>query len=156
MDITSLTKMLVENRHLRTELEIQQYEQAISSILNMNRIEHIRHLCLGFDDETERDDVMFGLIHAIESYDKNFGAHEPLVKLAESLNAMLPHAREWVKTLHKRILNHEPSRKIYADVISGVDVGTKQIVVEIMNEIKNKNPMKFEATASEFLTSIKH
>ncbi|HHT7240287.1 MULTISPECIES: Imm30 family immunity protein [Bacillus] len=33
--------------------------------------------------------------------------------LANSITKMIPHAKEWLKILHKRILNHEPSRNIY-------------------------------------------
>lgn len=155
MYIDSLTSILINSRILRTEIEIQQFEDAIANIVNMNELDHINNLCLGFDDATEHDEVMFGLIHAIESYDKTFGLKEPLQKLAQSIPSMLPHAREWAKTLHKRILNHPPSRRVYAEIISTSDTGIKRIVVQLINEIKVKNPNKFESSASEFLTIAK-
>jgi hypothetical protein len=75
--------------------------------LGLNEIDHISNLCLGFDDETEHDEIMFGLVHAIESYDKTFGLEKSLTKIAESFPVMLPQAKEWTKIIHKRILNQD-------------------------------------------------
>jgi hypothetical protein len=155
MDIKSQTQILVDSRMLRTENEIQQFENAIANILNMNEVEHIKNLCLGFDNATEHDEVMFSLIHAIESYDKTFGSEKPLQQFAASIQSMLPHASEWVKTLNKRILNHDLSRRVYAEVISNCDTGIKNIVLQLINEIKDKNPKKFETSVSEFLSNVK-
>lgn len=154
MDINSQTQLLVNSRNLRTESEIRQFEYAIANILNMNEVDHINSLCLGFDDATEHDEVMFGLIHAIESYDRTFGSEEPLKKLSESIPSMLPHAREWAKTLHKRILNHDPSRRVYAEIISNSNAAIKSIVIQLVNEINDKNTKKFGASVSEFLSNV--
>lgn len=155
MDINNQTQILIDNRLLRTQQEIQQFEQAIVIILNMNEVEHIKNLCLGFDDATEHDEVMFGLIHAIESYDKTFGSEKSLTTLAKSLPTMLPQAQEWVKTLQKRVLNHDLSRRVYAEVISKVDLSIKDIVFQLVNEIKDRNPKKFESSVSDFLSNVK-
>lgn len=152
MDINSLTKILIDNRFLRNQQEIFDFENALSSILNMKDLNHIENLCMGFDDETENDEVMFGLIHAIESYDNVFGSEQSLKKLSASLPYMLPHAKEWAKILHKRILNHEPSQKIYAKIISESDENIKKIVLQHVTEIKKENPKKFENPVDEFIS----
>jgi hypothetical protein len=154
LDIKTETQRLKDNRLLRTQQEMHEFEQSIINILSINDVQHIENLCLGFDDATENDEVMFGLIHAIESYDKTFGSELPLKKLAESLNYMLPHAKEWAKTLHKRILNHDASSRVYAEIISNVDLSIKSIVIEIVNEIKDKNPKKFETPVLVFLSNL--
>lgn len=155
MDINSLTQTLIDNRFLKNQQEISAFETAISSILNLNDLNHIGNLCMGFDDVTEHDEVMFGLIHAIESYDQVFGSEQSLKKLAQSLPYMLPHAKEWAKTLHKRILNHEPSCNIYAEVISQGDVNIKMIALQLVTEIKERNPKSFEASVDEFISRVK-
>ncbi|MEH7353857.1 Imm30 family immunity protein [Neobacillus drentensis] len=154
MDINSLTQTLIDNRSLKNQQEISAFENAISIIFNLKDLDHIGNLCLGFDDTTEHDEVMFGLIHAIESYDKVFGSEESLKKLSESLHYMLPNAKEWAKTLHKRILNHEPSCKIYAKVISQGDVNIKKIALQLVTEIKERNPKMFEASVDEFVSYV--
>lgn len=154
LDINNLTQTLIDNRLLRNEEEISAFEQAISSVLDLKDLNHLRNLCLGFHDATENDEVMFGLIHAIESYDNIFGSEQSLIELAESLPYMLPHAKEWAKTLHKRILNHESSCKIYSKVISTADVNIKKIVLQLVKEIKERNPKRFEASVDEFVLFV--
>jgi hypothetical protein len=154
LDINRLTQTLIDNRTLRNQQEISEFENAISIILNLKDLNHIRNLCLGFDDSTENDEVMFGLIHAIESYDNVFSSEQSLKKLSESLPYMIPHAKEWAKTLHKRILNHEPSCEIYSKVISQGDVNIKKIVLKLVTEIKERNPRRFEASVDEFVIYV--
>lgn len=154
MDINSLTQALIDNRSLKNQKEISVFEYTISSILNLKDLNHIKNLCLGFDDETEHNEVMFGLIHAIESYDKVYGSEQSLKKLSESLPYMLPHAKEWAKILHKRILNHEPSCKIYAKVITKADVNIKKIALQLITEIKERNPKRFESSVNNFLSYV--
>lgn len=154
MDINIVTQTLIDNRLLRSQQEITDFELAISIILNLKDLNHIRNLCLGFDDTTEHDEVMFGLIHAIEYYDKDFGLEQSLVVLSEALPCMLPHAKEWAKTLHKRILNHEPSSKIYSKIISQEDDNVKNIAIQLLDEIKERNPKRFQVSVDEFLAYI--
>ncbi|APM39140.1 Imm30 family immunity protein [Clostridium kluyveri] len=154
MDINIEAKKLKDNRLLKTEEEIRNFEQAVENIISMKDVNNIKYLCLGFDDSTEHDEVMFGLIHAIESYDKMFGAEEALAKLAEAIPDMYPHAKEWVKVLHKRILNDAPSRKIYVKVISNSDSSIKKTVIDLFSDIMEKNPSKFEMAVNEFLAGL--
>lgn len=154
MNDEELTQKLIDNRLLKNEEEIAAFEQAISSILDLKEVNLIRSMCLGFHDATENDEVMFGLIHAIESYDDFFDSEQSLNELAGSLPYMLSHAKEWAKTLHKRILNHEPSFKEYKKVISTADDSVKEMVLQVLNEIKERNPRRFEPSVDEFVLYV--
>ncbi|PAF37579.1 hypothetical protein CHH58_07975 [Terribacillus saccharophilus] len=66
MDILVELQNLKDNRLLRDDQEVEKFEKAIKNILKMKDGNNIPLLCQGFDDETENDEVMFGLIHAIE------------------------------------------------------------------------------------------
>lgn len=155
MEIADLTQMLVRSRLLQNEKQVQEFEQSIERMKSMNSDDCMKNLCLGFDDETENDEVMFGLVHSIESFDQELGLELSLTKLAESLHSMLPHAKEWAKTFQKRILNHAEARIVYAAVISNTDNATKNMVLSLMNEIKMKNPDQFAKKVDEFLSSMK-
>lgn len=155
LDLQELTKQLTENRLLSNNEEIKKFETAITEILNKGDIDHIKSLCRGFYDATENDEVMFGLIHAIESYDQDYSLENTLEKLASSIPVMLPHAYEWLKIFHKRILNHPESKSVYAKIIK--DIGNediKGIVDKQMNEIKSKNPQKFHESVNYILSVI--
>ncbi len=151
MDFNVEVKKLLNNKLLRTDQEILYFEEAIENILTFNEVEHIKILCSGFDDSTENEEVMFGLIHAIESYDNDFGMENSLEKMVEALPSMLPQARGWSIILHKRILNYEPSRIAYTNVLLRVDASIKKIVSELFSEIKERNPDRFEELVNKTL-----
>ncbi|BCJ93783.1 hypothetical protein acsn021_13520 [Anaerocolumna cellulosilytica] len=155
MKIEDLTQKLVHSRLLQNEEQVQAFEQSIESIISMKTSDCIKKLYLGFDDSTENDEIMFGLLHTIESFDQELGLEQSLIKLAEALRYMLPHAKEWAKIFHKRILNQEETRNAYATVISYADNATRDLVISLVNEIKIKNPEKFAKKTEEFLLSIK-
>ena len=151
MDILVELTELKNNRLLRDESEVEIFENSIENILAKKDVNHIEILCQGFDDLTENDEVMFGLIHAIESYDKIVSSEISLKVLANSIPKMLPHAKEWLKILHKRILNHEPSRNIYKEIIPTLNNDIQQYIVSLLNSIKERNPSRFEESVNLIL-----
>ena len=151
MDLNTEILKLKNNRLLRSKLEINNFESAIESITTLNNASLIKDLCTGFDDQTEDSEVMFGLIHAIE----DFEGEEGIFEMAKAIPNMLPHAKEWAKILNYRILNHEPSRKIYAEVLKKVDGLAKDTIIQILYEIKTEDPIRFEVTVNEVLSSLK-
>ena len=154
MDIAVEITKLKNNRLLKDGHEVEKFEQSIESILEMKDVSHIEILCQGFDDLTDNDEVMFGLIHAIESYDNIVGSEASLKVLVNSIPQMLPHAREWLKILHKRILRHEPSRNIYKKMIPTLDIDVQDYIVSQLTSIKEKNPSQFEKSVNSILDSL--
>ncbi|NYF25102.1 Imm30 family immunity protein [Sporosarcina sp. JAI121] len=155
MDISVELTELKNNRLLRDENEVEKFEQSIENILKMEDFNHIEILCQGFDDLTENDEVMFGLIHAIESYDNIVGSEASLKILANSIPKMLPHAQEWLKILHKRILNHEPSRNIYKKIIPTLNNDVQDYIVSQLTSIIEKNPSRFEESVNSIIDYLK-
>lgn len=147
MNIKDETKKLQQNRLLRTSSEVYNFEQAIENILSLKDVNLIKNLCKGFDDQTSDHEVMFGLVHAVESFE----GEEGLLVMAEAIPDMLPKAKEWVQTLHYRILNHEPSRHMYAKVLTNVNLNVKNLIIGILEEIKNEDPNSFENAVNELL-----
>ncbi len=151
MDIQAEILKLKKNRFLRNVLEVNNFESAIENIVSLNDVNLIKDLCAGFDDQTEDDEVMFGLIHAIEDFDGEKG----LFETAKAIPSMLPHAKGWATVLNYRVLNHEPSRRKYGDVLKKVDVVTKDLIVKILNDIKEEDPARFETSVNEVLSALR-
>lgn len=151
MDVKAEILKLQRSRLLRSILEVNDFESAIENIVSLNDDKLIKDLCTGFDDQTEDHEVMFGLIHTIE----DFEGEEGLLEIAKAIPSMLPHAKEWATILHYRILNHEPSRRLYTEVLEKVDIAVKDTIVQILKEIKTEDPARFEVSANEVLSSLK-
>ena len=155
MNILDEVKILNENKLLRTNEEIEKFECAIENILSNEDYNDIKHLCTGFDDNTEDDEVMFGLIHAIESYDRIADMKLTLKEFIDSIPRVYSYAKEWIKIMNKRILNDENSLEEYIKIAKNCDEELKLILIELMNEVKKDNPERFSQPVNKFLTYIK-
>lgn len=155
MNILDEVRILNENKLLKTNEEIEKFQCAIENILSNEDYTDIKYLCTGFDDNTEDDEVMFGLIHAIESYDRIADMKLTLKEFIDSIPSVYPYAKEWIKIMNKRILNDENSLKEYIEIVKNCDGKLKFILIELMNEIKKDNPERFSKPVNNFLTYIK-
>ncbi|ARU60934.1 hypothetical protein CBW65_07440 [Tumebacillus avium] len=133
---SDLVNRLYACRKLRTELEIADFEETVESLLSLGGDNLTRDLLVGFDDETEHTDVMFGLVHAVESLDRIVGTEKALTDLAEAMPSILPHAKKWAILLHKRIANHAPSLEVYQKIVSQLDHTTNTVVSALFEEVQ--------------------
>ena len=109
MNIPEEVKILNENKLLRSNEEIEKFECAIDNILNNKDYMDIRYLCTGFDDSTENEEVTFGIVHAIESYDSIADTNLTLKEFIDAIPNVYSYAKEWIKIMNKRILNDDES-----------------------------------------------
>ena len=80
MDTEKEVNKLIDNRLMRSDKEIENFEEAMNALYNVKDIENIKFYCQAFDDKTEDRAVMFSLIHGIEAYDQLFGADKATEK----------------------------------------------------------------------------
>lgn len=141
---------LYENRLLRTELECEQFDLALEALAGDTEDAVIHQIFKVFDDETEQEEVMFGLVHFVESVQMEMY----LTQLLESLPDMLEHARNWAIVLIKRILNDEHYRKDYADIAALMPPRIKRCLAFLLEEIKEDKPRLFERKANDILARL--
>lgn len=154
MNILNEVKKLEKSRLLSNNNEIMDFESAIKDILSAKDYKNIKYLCMGFDDDTEDEEVMFGLVHAIESYYKLVGAQKYFTEFINSITGISNNAREWVKLLNIRILNDEDSLKEYITVVKNSNRITKDFLIKIMKEIKADDSEMFSESVDKFLKGI--
>lgn len=154
MEKMSQIKLLRENKLLRTNEEIANFENALENILSYNDYKDIEFLCTGFDDNTDDHEVMFSLIHAIDSYDKFVDIELNLKAFLNSVLVIYPYAKEWLIIMNVRILNNQETLEHYIKVVKTCDKELKNLLIQLINEIKNENPKQFAVTADKFISSI--
>ena len=153
MDVKSELKKVYTNRLLQSQKEISSFEEAIGNLIGLGDISVITGLCRGFDDDTEQYEIMFGLVHGIEHlYKENI--EEGLYLIALAIPSVINRAREWMEVLHYRILNHEQVRKVYGSVLSQLDDKTKEIIINLLSDIKSEDPNMFSTSVDEVLKAI--
>ena len=108
---------------------------------------------MGFDDDTDKYEVMFGLVHGIEQLYKD-RIEEGLNLIALAVPKVINRAEEWMEVLHYRILNHEQVRITYGKVLSKMDNKTKEIIINLLTNIKDEDPDMFGNSVDEVLKSL--
>ena len=148
----SLVKQLWENRMMRNNIEIERFQESLDKLGDMKDPSLISHLYDVLDDKTEHEEVMWGLLHLLESFDDVFGAHMVLQSMVSVIPSLTIRAPEWTKIIHKRILNHESSLSKYKKVLSGCKPELKSVITNLLLDIKAKNEKRFGNSVDYLLT----
>ena len=153
MKLNNAINTLKLNRFMRTEKETLLFEEALEEISETNDYRIIGKLIDVFEDDTEQEEVMWGLIHTIE-YLGELSPKESLKLQINAIPANVEKCREWVEIMHFRILNHDEYRKLFAEVLKEVNVQVQETIVNLLNEIKNEDPVKFKDKVEEVKTIL--
>jgi len=141
------------NRFMRTEEEILSFEEALEEICKTNDYRIVGRLIDVLEDETEHEEIMWGLIHTIE-YLSGFSPKESLKLLINSVPDNIEKGKEWIEILHFRILNHDQHRKLFAGALKEADERIQEIIINLLNDIKEEKPDKFDVKIEEVKTLL--
>ncbi|MEK3796486.1 Imm30 family immunity protein [Paenibacillus sp. FSL R7-0204] len=141
---------LYENRLLRTELECEQFDQALEGLAGDTEDAVIHQIFRVFDDDTEQEEVMFSLVHFVESVQIEMY----LTQLLESLPEMLEHARNWAIVLNQRILQDDTFRREYAEIAVRMPPRIRQCLAFLLEEIKEDQPRLYERKVNSLLAKL--
>ncbi|UTR15698.1 Imm30 family immunity protein [Salipaludibacillus sp. LMS25] len=150
MDVKAELKRVYTNRLLQSQKEMSEFEEALSNLIALGDVSIIDELCMAFDDDTEQHEIMFRLIHGIERLYR-VDVEEGLYLIASVVPSVIDRAREWMEFLHYRILNHEQVRRVYGSMLSKLDDKRKEIVINLLKDIKSKDPAMFGDFVDEVL-----
>ena len=138
MNKEAIIQNLIKSRRLSSNDEFDMFEQALLALQDNLEIEDISEVCRAFFDDTQDDEVMFGLIHLIE----RLRGSECLREIAKCTPDMND-AHDWAMTLNKRIINSQEYLEMYIDVINSLDVNSKRKILGLLEDVKNDNPKRF-------------
>jgi hypothetical protein len=96
-----------------------------------------------FTDECQHHEVMYGLVHLVESFENN----KYFQALVQAVPSMRIHAPEWTNTLHYGILNDPASREAYKKAYEGAPLAAREAVRVLL--------LKIQAAAPEFSTRVR-
>jgi hypothetical protein len=131
-----MAKKLYEARMMRTRKEVDTFEEARVALYETGDPAVLDDLFAAFDDATEQNEVMWGLIHDIEG----FGLDVYLAELAKAVPRMLPQAKEWAMIFHERILNSKEVSQLYREILQNLPEETRAPVALLLEEIAQSKP----------------
>jgi hypothetical protein len=130
-----LIELLETNKLLKSDEEFKAFYQAISSLKNEPRNPQMLHrLLLLFDSPTERIDIMWTLLHFVESFDL-----DSYVKaVAQSTPLIEPINRKWLIIIYTRILNHENAVLYLKNLLPQLPKLTTDSINSVLTDLANK------------------
>ncbi|MED4533245.1 Imm30 family immunity protein [Metabacillus fastidiosus] len=142
MKLDNVLNTLISNRFMRNKTEISLFEEALELIYKTNDYSIAGKLIDALDDHTEHEEIMWGLIHTIE-YLSELSPKEALRLQLNAIPYNIEKCRDWIEIIHFRILNNDEYRKLFAEVLKEVNKQVQDIIVSLLNDIKNEDPVKF-------------
>ncbi len=142
MKKAELAGRLYRARKMKTAEEVIAFEEARLQIFSLKDPVMLKYLFLAFDDSTEQHEVMWGLVHDAEAFERRVYLKE----LAMTTPQMFPHAREWSRLLHRRVLKNGSATALYRDVLQSLSCEVRTFVEELIKRAVADDPdMKISA-----------
>ena len=125
-----LTEILRENAIMQTEIEVNNFENALAEIANNPNKEDLAKYHLIFDDSCQQPEVMFGLVHFLESFE----LETQLTAFLKVIPQLAMNAPEWTKILHNRILNDETTCNVYLKMLRSLNSQSPHFLYYLLEE----------------------
>lgn len=135
---------LYSSRLLRNEGEISTFENNLEKLAESFCEDDICDACTIFDDRTDNVEVMFGMIHLLES----LSSKRAYLETIKGISKMKENASEWARVLVYRCLNDENSVEMLRDLYSALSLDIKNDFTALLMKINSED-------GAEFGTSIK-
>ncbi|MBD1844055.1 hypothetical protein H6F89_11715 [Cyanobacteria bacterium FACHB-63] len=111
MSSNSLIGRLASNRLMRSSDEAACFEQILEQLAQSPNPSDLPRLHLIFDDACEHPEVMFSLVHFLESFE----VQQQVDAFIQVMPEMMKRAAEWTAILHSRIMNDEIARSVFEE-----------------------------------------
>ena len=122
---------------LQTGAEMDEYDQLISDLANDEPLDPslLPDLFLSLYDDTDNEELMWGLLHLVEDFPPQAYASA----LVEVLPRMVAQAKEWALLLLQRMLNGASYRPLLREAYRSHSMEHQQLLRELLQEIVHKN-----------------
>lgn len=134
---------------MRSPEEVTAFENALAELAKNPKNEYLpsRHLVL--DDGCEHQEVMFGLVHFLESFD----VKEQLEAFVFVVPQLIVTAPDWTKILHNRILNDESACQLYQEILQEINSRSQNFFRQLLEDSAT-NQLNQLASQSELAIKI--
>lgn len=135
---------LKASRLMRSREEVNTFENALFQLAEHPKNDDLPALHLIFDDRCQQPEVMFGLVHFLES----FALEEQLQAFVAIVPELITVAPDWTKILHSRILNDKEACRLYRDKLHSANASSPHFIRQLLEESVIYRLTQFDAIAS--------
>ncbi len=128
-----------ENRLMQTQQQVTDFENALAKIAENPDEQNLSAYHLVLDDQCQQPEVMFSLIHFLESFD----IEEQIAAFIKVAPQLMINAPEWTRIIHDRILNDDSACQVYHKLLQLANLNTPHFLYHLLEEsIVNKLKIK--------------
>jgi len=139
MNQNNLLAILRENRFMQTQQQVTDFENALAEIADNPDEQNLSAYHLVLDDQCQQPEVMFSLIHFLESFD----IEEQIAAFIKVVPQLMINAPEWTRIIHDRILNDDSACQVYQKLLHSANLNTPHFLYHLLEEsIVNKLKIK--------------
>lgn len=129
---------LFQARKLASSQEYEAFEASLIALQDKLQMSDISKLCQVFYDDTEDEEVMFGLVHFIEQFPR-----DEYLKCIAMCTPDMTDAHEWAMILNKRILNCQEYFAQYTEIITALEKPDQTKIINLLMDVKGDHPDRF-------------
>ena len=142
MNQNNLLAILRENRLMQTPQQVTDFENALAEIADNPDEQNLSAYHLVLDDQCQQPEVMFSLIHFLESFD----IEEQIAAFIKVVPQLMIDAPEWTRIIHDRILNDDSACQVYQKLLHSANLNTPHFLYHlleesIINKLKSKETL---------------
>jgi Immunity protein 30 len=123
-----LIDVLEANRLLRSADEVARFEQTLEQLAQNPDPADLPRLHLILDDACEQPEVMFSLVHFLESFD----VQVQVQAFVQVMPDLVKRSTEWAEILHSRIMNDAIARSIFEEKLRSSDIQSQVRVIQFL------------------------
>lgn len=138
-------------KEMRTTDEVLLFEKTLEEIANQPDLVSLEELHLILSDSCNQIEVMWGLLHLLESYD----VEKQLTAFLNVIPQLVNKSPEWTKIIHFRILNDPPSLEVFKRCLEKSDPEVQKVEEQILHELKNSEKGDLQKGAASILSFMK-
>jgi len=135
MSANPLIDVLEANRLLRSPDEVALFEQTLEKLAQNADSADLPSLHLILDDACEQPEVMFSLVHFLESFD----VQEQVQALIQVMPDLVKRAAEWTAILHVRIMNDAIGRSVLEERVRSMSNQKQDEIHQLLLFISTKS-----------------
>ncbi len=130
---------------MKSREEVIAFDEALDSVPRILSQEDLKQLYLVFDDRCLHHEVMWGLVHCVESFD----AKDRLLAFVDTVPQLVKQANEWTETILVRTLNNKDTREILQAVLAEAELASRREVEGLLKALveNTKEPLAGYATS---------
>ncbi|MEQ8961459.1 MAG: Imm30 family immunity protein [Coleofasciculus sp. C2-GNP5-27] len=122
--------VLEANKLMRSRQEVIAFETALAELAQHPNAKDLPSLHLIFDDRCEQPEVMFSLLHFIESFD----LQQQLQSFITVVPTLIGLAQDWTRIIHTRILNDDSACQLYRKLLHSANSQNPHFIRQLLEE----------------------